>query len=539
MSATEEQGCIAQSPFSRLIEECASSSDFQHCVNILNTGDEALLARIHLIRAAKSSVLIQTYIWKNDEIGQLFIYELIKVARRGVKVKLLIDSWASETSPGWVAGVATAHPNLELKYYNPSAKEARPSTLEILYEMVFHFTQINKRMHNKLFIVDDHVGIVGGRNYQNDYYDRGTAMNFKDRDVLVIGPVVGDMVKSFMDYWSYQLSIYAKDLVDVRQVIANKNYRVPHKGGNSSVESQFEVMSKNSLNYDHIQKVFIKQSFRVSDIQFIVDKPGKNQSSTLEGGGVVFDEFIGLIRRVKRSIVAQSPYLVLGRKLFSSIKELRKINPQLDILISTNSLSSTDNIYTYSYACKMRKKYIKDLLFRVFELKSFPVDYGLMMGYIGARKASLCVHAKTFVIDDEFVWIGSLNVDPRSYNLNTEVAVIINDKEVAKAVKENILIDLAPQNSWTVGRRANIPLVTHASGFLTALMKYVPIKKIWPYRYTDNFELRKEKTPVPFYDDRFYDHYDSAGPYPGMNLTLKEAEVMLLKAFIEIVRPLL
>ncbi len=543
MDMTEEKEGLLNSPFQELIEKSfdqkGDGSALLHYVNILNTGQNALLARIHLIRAAQKSICIQTYIWGNDDIGKLFISELVAAAKRGVQVKLLIDPWASYKDPQWVASVSEVHSNLELKYYNPNAKEIYPSTLDIIRESVLNFKQVNQRMHNKLFIVDEKIGITGRRNYENDYYDRGNEKNFKDRDALIVGPVVKKMMKSFWEFWNYSLSVQGKDLLDVRECLEKENFSPSNISSCFCLENHIDELKKIAMDEGTIQSYFINKSFAVKKVQFVADYPGKNQSSTLEGGGIVCDEFLKFKKKAKKSITAQTPYLVLDQRSIENIKEIREQQSDIEFLISTNSLASTDNIYTYSYACKHRKRYVKKLNFRIFELKPFPKDYNKMIGYQKSKKVGLCVHAKTFVIDSAAVWIGSFNFDARSLNLNTETALIIEDNNVANAVKKNILVDISPQNSWTVGRQDKVPLISYFSGFMCKIIKYIPVKFKWPFCYTSNYELKKNKKPVPFYHEQFHDHYKSVGPYPDFNYTIREIEVMLLKALIEFARPIL
>src|SRR3989338_4966644 len=130
--------------------------------------------------------------------------------------------------------MSTVDPDLEVKTYSPPANLVDPSALRFIQEGIIKFKKVNQRMHNKIFIVDDQAAITGGRNYENDYYDRGVTRNFKDRDVLVVGPVVKEITKSFQEYWDYELAIDVRDLVDVRKLIksgrferfaARENYR--------------------------------------------------------------------------------------------------------------------------------------------------------------------------------------------------------------------------------------------------------------------------------------------------------------------------
>ena len=154
----------------------ATAKPDKNYVKLIEIGSDALLTRIHLIRSASRSITIQTMIWANDETGRLIIYELIQAARRGVQVQLLIDHLASEKNIEIASFLAHVHPNFQVKYFNPVTGflgqiKAEPSSLDKLYAVMFNFNRLNQRMHNKTFVVDGLIGITGGRNYQNAYYD--------------------------------------------------------------------------------------------------------------------------------------------------------------------------------------------------------------------------------------------------------------------------------------------------------------------------------------------------------------------------------
>lgn len=159
-----------------LLQSSSLGSMQKNKVALLDIGEEALLLRVHLIRAARHSIAMQTIIWVNDETGRLMMYEMIQAAKRGVKVQLLVDHFVSDKHPEVAAFLATVHPNLEIKLYNPivgqfSEHEIAPSTLDQLTRLLSGFNKVNQRMHNRIFIVDDRVAITGGRNNQNAYYD--------------------------------------------------------------------------------------------------------------------------------------------------------------------------------------------------------------------------------------------------------------------------------------------------------------------------------------------------------------------------------
>lgn len=554
---------LPDSPFQTLADKAATDN---HYIYVLDIGDEALLSRIHLIRSAKRSINIQTYIWTNDESGRFVAYELLQAARRGVKVKIIVDRWKSTKVSELAAFMSTAHPNMEIKTYNPHARQVRPSALRLIPEIALKFKKVNQRMHNKIFIIDDQIAITGGRNYENDYYDRGVLRNFKDRDVLVVGPVVRDMTDSFTQYWDFPLSVSSKDLVDVGRLIETGRFEKFDSKEGCRLGGLFEETERLASDNAYIQKIFIDGAFPVQKVQFVTDKPGKNDSLWLRGNGEATIALARILFTAKESIVAQTPYLVLDQMTVQGVEKLRRKNPGIDILISSNSLAATDSIYAYSFSYKQKKLFVQDLRFRIFEFKPVPEDIADMMPrYAGAlkedarrddesvdslsqekganalesRERHLCIHAKSFVIDDEISWVGSFNLDPRSVHLNTEVGLVIWDRAVAKAIKKNILRDMAPQNSWTIGKRKEAPLISTFSGLLGDILQKVPLVDIWPFQYTASYKLKEGKDVVPFYDQRFYENYFSVGTFPDVAFSVREIETRLFKAFSGLTMPII
>jgi len=258
----KEEPLFSNSPFGLLFREQDKNV---HYIHVLNVGDEALLARIHLIRAAQQSIHIQTFIWTNDESGRYVVYELLQAAKRGVKVKIIVDQWKSKNVSQLVAFMAMADPNMEVRTYNPAAGKVRPSALRFIPEALMKFRQINQRMHNKTFIIDNKIAITGGRNYENDYYDRGVTRNFKDRDVLVAGPVVEEITDSFGEYWDFELTIPSQNLIDVAKLIREKSYEKFDSRKSFRLGNLFNDTDRLADNADYIRKTFIDNIFMVNN----------------------------------------------------------------------------------------------------------------------------------------------------------------------------------------------------------------------------------------------------------------------------------
>ncbi len=308
----EEEILYPDSPVDVLVQK--SFSKQQHFINILDLGDDALVSRIHLIRQAKKAIYIQTFIWKGDESSRFVAYELIQAAKRGVKVKVLVDYIVIPKDPAQIAFMSTVHPNLEIKLYNPFANKIRPSKLTFLKKAGFEFKNLNMRMHNKIFIVDDRMAITGGRNYANDYFDRGESRNFKDLDVLVIGSIVKEMTDSFIEYWFHPLSVSTRDMHDVQQIIDKGTY--PKYKGKASFKlgGLFDGIEECEADYSCIEEKFIKKAYSVDKVDFVADKPGKGERLGKYKVSRSTYELFNLINQAQRSFVMQTPYLVVGKK---------------------------------------------------------------------------------------------------------------------------------------------------------------------------------------------------------------------------------
>ena len=215
---TDLTRCSIDSPLQKLADELSNTPDKNniHYATILDIGEKSLAARIHLIRAARESIEVQTFIWANDEIGGLFARELIAAAKRGVKVRIIGDQLYSGNDPKNLAAAAQTHENLQIKLFNPLNQKATSSTMDMIKGLFLNFSNLNNRMHNKLMVFDGRIGITGGRNIENAYFNWDIEYDFLDRDVLIIGPVTMDMQKSFNQYWNDPITVDLDQLIDVR-----------------------------------------------------------------------------------------------------------------------------------------------------------------------------------------------------------------------------------------------------------------------------------------------------------------------------------
>lgn len=533
----DQSRCALTSPFAGYFK-LATQNQTNHML-LLDHGERSLLARLHLIRAARESIEIQTFIWVNDEAGHLVLRELLAAAKRGVKVKVIIDQLFSMDNSWLVTDLATMHQNLEFKLYNPVFSDAHTSPLEFFSALACCMARLNKRMHNKTFVVDGQYGIVGGRNYQSRYYDWDEQFNYKDRDVMAIGPVVDDISQSFASYWQSPHVVPVEHLRDVSARILN--------GQQSKIDWQEPVPPKaqkllaEAVDLQLITDTFFKDVITVERVEYFSDthdKPFNRNART--ANQQLTQKIHQYFTNAEHEILIQTPYLVFSRKARKTLKKLRRKHPELQIRVSTNSLASTDAYYVYAISMKYKRFYLKKLDMHIYEFKDKPglSEAMFTQDYIN-ESTRFGMHGKSFVIDEHISMIGSHNFDPRSDVLNTESGFIIFSDDFARRLKANIELDMRDANSWVVAAKEQIPFLSHISGVIATISRKLPIFDIWPFRYSTSYRLRPGKAEVPPDHADFYENYEVIGSFPNVNLSSKQIQTIIISAFAGFAEPVM
>jgi len=553
--------CAISSEFQDLADTAFAGPDKSHYISILDIGEDALLTRIHLVRAARESIDIQTFIWDDDEVGQLLFSELLAAARRGVKVRMILDQVGTYVSVQVMAQMATVHENIDIQFFRPVKNRGGKSAAREIGSLVTDPKTLNKRMHNKLFVVDGRIGIVGGRNIENAYYDYDSSICFKDLDLLVVGPEVQDMVKSFNKYWGHHLTKPALELPDIAGQALKLNTEKRSDLFNDPDLSVLKPLREKADSYSIVTERPAMELYTVDHVDFVADWPEKRIPLGKSDRWNSTRRVEELVTNAQYEIVMQTPYLIQDRKGFRDFKALRKKRPDLRIALSTNSLASTDMFFVYAMCFKQRQFYLETAQAQMYEFKPLPGDVRTIVPRymrlvselsdidlyedlelvlpVNVKKLRLIVHAKFFVVDEHISFVGSHNFDPRAKNLNTESAIIVWDDTVAAALKQIFNRDTAPQNSWVVARRQKVPLVGNVSELIAAISSSLPFFDIWPFKYSTNFELKDGFEPICSDHPDFYQHYQDVGIFPKMGLSYQNLGTRFVKAFGGIFRDIM
>jgi len=450
-------------------------------VYILERGEEALIGRAWLAQNATQSIDIQYFIWSTDNIGILAAEQLLSAAERGVKVRVLVDDLLIDAQDRTLL-LLSAHPNVQIRIYNPNLSVG-VDWWDRVKNVFTGFREINQRMHDKTAIFDRIAGITGGRNMADEYFDYDHEYNFRDRDVLLLGPAVVDMRENFDEFWASPFAHPVENILDeeAREISTeDAQQRIQYLHSYAADPGNFEPQVRQAISSAPRYFPGLLEAMRWEDVTFISDVPGKNEGEAgLQGGGQSTNQLIDAVKAAKRSVLIQSPYLIMpegGIDLFQKLIDLG-----VRIRVSTNSLASTDNIQAFS-GYQGQRSNLLDAGVELYEFKPYPaIRESLIDRYprIAESNPTFALHAKSMVIDGHIIFIGTFNLDPRSANLNTEVGVLIDSVELARQLTANIERDILPQNSWRTTQDFNPDSeVDRGKRFRTWLNGLLPIEPV-------------------------------------------------------------
>lgn len=401
---------------------------------LLDANSEALNWRLALVDSAQSSLDILYYLWYGDHSGQLLLKRLFLAADRGVKVRLLVDDLILIGKDKALAAI-DQHPNIELRLFNPK----RQRKAGIFTSSLADFSRMTIRLHNKMMLADNHAVILGGRNVGDHYYGLDHRFNFLDLDVLGFGPVAGQSAELFDNFWNSSWAVSASELsVNMSEAeVQKRRMQLKESLLSNDMLSGFSVQPRDWSN----QFRNLSKQLRRGTSQMLYDR--------FDGDDIVrgmANPLGKLMQAARESIDLVNAYIIPNQDLIDGIQRLNSQGVKVRIL--TNSLASHDVPAVNSHYKRWRKPLIEAGA-QLFEVQANPASktridtQPVVSDFIG-------LHTKTFVIDGKTVFIGSMNFDPRSTAINTEMGLVIESAELAKDMQELADRDMSLDNAWQV-----------------------------------------------------------------------------------------
>lgn len=405
----------------RTAHEMAERPDLSGVVPLVS-GHDAYGSRLALARMAERSIDAQYYIWHDDTTGQLLLKALYDAARRGVRVRLLLDDNGVPGLDDTLAAL-NALDNFEIRLFNPSTVRTPK-----LAGYAFDFMRMNRRMHNKAYIVDGAAAIIGGRNIGDEYFQVGDDHYFLDLDVLAMGAVVADTSAAFDAYWNSASAFGVEQIVGRKGNLAAFLSKVADTEASDRARTFADQLESSAARFRNGQ---VRPE--LTAVQLVVDDPVKGQG-TARRDQLMISRLITILGGVERRLDLVSAYFIPGREGAAFFENLAGQGKRVRVL--TNAMNTTDVLVVHAGYAKYRRELLQAGI-ELFELKlragqPSGRDELKPMGLSGAA-----LHAKTFAVDDRRVFIGSFNFDPRSAQLNCEMGFLIDSPTMAAQTERN------------------------------------------------------------------------------------------------------
>jgi putative cardiolipin synthase len=395
---------------------------------LLPMGAFSLDARLQLARRAQRSLDLQYYVFDNDSTGRLLMNELRQAAARGVRIRLLVDDLYTGHTDHLLRALA-AFSNVQVRLFNPFCCARSSGLLTRFSASLTDVRRLNHRMHNKLFIADGVMVVAGGRNIGDEYFMRNTAQNFVDTDAFVMGAVVRDLAAIYDAYWNSPV-VYPIESISTTSRSPEELQRAFDAEITAAPAVPLELPPVDVLGYGPISDDL--DAGRIGLIwgkaRAYADPPDKRDKTAEDArkSSVSFEAMMS-IWHAERELVITSPYLIPGQRGVEAFANLRKRGVKIKVL--TNSLAATDEPLVHIGYSRYRYDMLQ-LGIDMYELSPGRTKRSKRLGFGASSHGRL--HAKTVVVDGQRVFIGSMNLDPRSETQNTELGVFIDSPELAR-----------------------------------------------------------------------------------------------------------
>lgn len=411
----------ADTSLGKMASEWLLSHDCRNGVCRLDLGSDALDVRLQLIDLAESTIDIQSYLVRDDLSGNLIVMALINAAKRGVRVRLLMDDALTQpVDPGLLA--LARHENIEVRVFNPF-----PRHRSRFVSFIANFNLLNRRMHNKSFTVDNQFTIVGGRNLADEYFQTSLVHEFLDEDLLAIGAVVSDVSAGFDEYWNTKESIPIEFLGRPRALPSIAE--MLQEGAQFIEQHAGELARRNSEPSHNLQIGSAGLRLVPAEAELVLDHPDKVRGLVRRQVGETTDHLRKMASEAESELIVVSPYFVplrQGVELFATL-----IKRGVRVVIVTNSLASTNHSSVHAVYARYRKPLLQNGV-ELYELVKNTDSNS------DVRPPKITLHSKVAVVDRDELFVGSFNLDPRSLYINTEMGMAVHSEELAAEMADSI-----------------------------------------------------------------------------------------------------
>lgn len=400
----------------------------------LNEGPMAIEWRLRAIDSAMASIDLQSFIWKTDTVGNQIREHLLAAADRGVQVRILIDDSFLAGQDRWIIDLAH-HRNIEYRIYNPYKRRPNGNLSRTLLNLS-EFNRLDHRMHNKVMVVDRQVAIVGGRNLADEYFGLDPESNFRDMELLVGGPVVEALTRSFDAYWNDHWSF---------PIDAISHVEIAKGAGDAMLQAADQPSVVEAAEQRRAQWIEAVSTAYRGRARLLVDQPpARTPDDQADRPVQVAQQLRGVLNKARREIVIVSAYLVPTPVVTDVLRDAVARGVRVRLL--TNSINSNNHITAHA----AYHEHVRDLLGLGAQVHEMRVNAAIRARYIlpplGNKKLGL--HAKYLIIDRKQVFVGSSNLDPRSLRINTEIGLLIEDRRLAERLIALTEPDFDVANSW-------------------------------------------------------------------------------------------
>ena len=403
---------------------------------LLDKSYDGLAARLALIDSAESSLDIQTYLWYPDHSGLLVLERAIQAAHRGVHVRLILDDLLTIGQDQFIFELDRS-PNIEVRLFNPwKSRGALARGGEFIAEM----ERMNTRMHDKLLVADGNAAVVGGRNIGDHYFGLSSDYNFHDLDLLGFGRIARQANGMFDHFWNSEWVVSADNLdQDEDPEYAKQAWAELQRKNRAAPElASFTIEAQDwrEVLLGLASDLHIGRSLLVYDTA---------QENTISQN--LIQKMFGFMDLAQKELLITNAYVIPGQKSIDFLQSLT--DRGVDIRLLTNSLASHDVPAVNSHYRGWRD----DLINAGVSLYELRADAAIKESIVEVPPVTgefVGLHTKSVVVDRRYVFIGSMNFDPRSAAINTEAGAFVESEGLAEALAQVMLRDMQPENAWQV-----------------------------------------------------------------------------------------